>query len=140
MKPGIELKVLYSDEYVTKLNVSAGNGVFSGESWVYEGGLSEIADHLVGFPESPSGTRSILIGTFDPRCAGGGIQMRFHCIDGAAHAYDEVRIDSKYAVGGTIQTVTLTVPVDAAAVDSFVVALRRLAAMRAGVARLEAKL
>jgi len=61
--------------------------------------------------------------------------VRFYCVDGAGHAHVEARIDSKFLSGGTIQTVVLAMPIEAAAVDTFVEELRRLE--RAGVAHLK---
>ena len=66
--------------------------------------------------------------------------MRFHCVDGAGHAYVEASVDSNYQRGGTIQTVVLAIPVEAAAVDTFVRELERLESERSGTALLRGKI
>jgi hypothetical protein len=66
--------------------------------------------------------------------------MRFHCVDGAGHAYVEASVDSNYQRGGTIQTVLLAMPVEAAAVDTFVCELERLESERSGTALLRGKI
>ena len=66
----------------------------------------------------------------------GASKMRFHCLDGAGHAYVELTIDSNCTTGGTIQTAILTLPIEASAVDVFVDGLARLELKRAGSAYL----
>ena len=65
--------------------------------------------------------------------------MRFHCVDGAGHAYVQATIDANYQTGDTIQTVVLAIPVEAAAVDTFVSQLEQLELNRSGVAYLKGR-
>lgn len=60
--------------------------------------------------------RSFTLGTFDPKCAGGGVSMSFKCTDRSRHACADVVMESE---DGT-QPVTLAVPVVPHAVDQFV--------------------
>jgi len=63
--------------------------------------------------------------------------MRFRCVDGAGHAYVEASIDANYESGGTIQTVLLSMPLEATAIDVFVQELQTLGLNRAGIAYLK---
>jgi len=138
---GFEFRVVWHDNDVINLCVSAWNGAFGGLAEIYEGigDLREAAAQLRGFPKNPSDIREVVFGNFDRKCAAGGLRMRFHCVDGAGHAYVEATIDSNYKSGGTVQTVVLAMPVEAAAVDSFVQELERLEAEKAGAAHLQGK-
>lgn len=141
MYVGFEFRVIWHDNDVLNLCVSAWNGQFGGVAEVYEaiGALRDAASRLRGFPKDPEDNRELVFGNFDRNCAAGGIKMRFHCVDGAGHAFVEATIDSNCYSGGTIEIATLAVPVEAAAVDTFVEELERLDATRSGVACLQAK-
>jgi hypothetical protein len=136
---GFQFTVIWFDEGSIQLCVSAWNGTFGGTAEVYEalGKLENAAGSLIGFPLNPSDKREIIFGNFDRKWAGGGVRMRFHCVDGAGHAYVEAAIDSKYESGGTVQTVLLSMPVEAAAIDAFVQGLQAVGINRAGTAYLK---
>jgi hypothetical protein len=138
---GFEFQLLWHDDDVLNLSVKAWNGAFGGAADVYEaiGNLQKAAEELRGFPTDPSDTREITFGNFDRKFAAGGVRMRFHCVDGAGHAYVDATIDSNYLTGGTIQTAVLAVPVEAAAVDKFLQELEQLEKARAGSAHLRAR-
>jgi hypothetical protein len=138
MEIGFQFRVIWKDEDMFQLSVSAWNGAFAGVAEVYEGigQLDEIADHLRGFPANPSDVREVVFGSLEEKYAGGGVSMRFHCVDGAGHTYVESRIDSKTVMGGTSQSVTLAMSVEATAVDSFISELRRLEKVGSGLAHL----
>ncbi len=123
---------------VLNLRVSAWNGDFGGVAEIYEevGDLHVAASNLRGFPNNPSDRREIIFGNFDRKCAAGGVSMRFHCVDGAGHAYVEASVDSNYQRGGVV----LAMPVGAAAVDTFVRELERLESERSGAALLRGKI
>ena len=136
---GFQFRAIWFDTDLIRLCVSAWNGTFGGTADIYEaiGDLEEAAAQLRGFPHNPSDRREIVFGTFDRKCAGGGINMRFHCIGGAGHSYVEATIDSNCESAGTVQTAVLSMPVEAAAVDVFVQELQRVGANRAGTAFLK---
>jgi hypothetical protein len=94
---------------------------------------------LHGFPKSQSDTRSFELGTFDAAYSGGGAGFRFYCTDAVGHAAAEVRLrtDSSYE-GGVSDAAMLHMSVEAAAIDSFVVQLERMAAVVGQAAFLEA--
>jgi hypothetical protein len=137
---GFQFKVLYRDSDLVKIRVSVWNGAFGGAAEVYlgTGRLGEVAAQLRGFPKSISDTREVMMGTFGTESAGGGMSMRFHCIDRSGHAYVETKIESDRDSEGRVQSATLLLPIEAVAVDSFVDDLRRLDAGTAATAYLRA--
>jgi hypothetical protein len=138
---GFEFRVCWHDEDVIELYVAAWNGAFGGGADIYEaiGDLRFAAERLRGFPNHPKDTREVVFGNFDRKCAGGGVRLRFHCIDGAGPAYVEAMIDSNYVSGGTVQTALLAMPVEAAAVDTFVRELEKLESDLMGTAYLKCR-
>jgi len=135
---GFQFEVIYNDVDLVQIRVSAWNGAFGGMAELYEplGTLGKAAVCLCGFPNSVKDVREIALGNFDRKLAGGGVSMRFHCIDGAGHAYVEARIDSNCLTGGTVEHVVLAMPVEASAIDAFVKGLQRLETDHEGTARL----
>jgi hypothetical protein len=160
MDTGIQVQKIWWDEDVTEILVSAWNGTFGGVTRIYVGigGLKEAAERLSGFPNSPTDIREVIFGQFDlgPARVGqfevdrfaSGISMRFHCVNGAGHAYLDARVQSDNRAGTslgpgerpgrTIQTVALVMRIEATAVDTFVQELLRLEAIDAGAAHLRA--
>ena len=136
MDRGIQLTVTYHDIDMLQLSALAWNGEFGGAAKPYVGigALKEAAAQLSGFPRDPSDTREVTLGTFGPRAAGGGISMRFFCTDNAGHARVEVKMESDSLTDERLQSVTLWLAVEAAAVDRFVDDLRRLERDKAGTA------
>ncbi len=128
MEMGFQFEVLYRDNDLLKVRVSAWNGTFGGAADVYLGTnqLGEVATHLRGFPKSISDIREVILGTFDPKSAGGGVNMRLYCVDRTGHAYVETKIESDRDSAGRVQSATLLVPIEAGAVDSFVDELLKL--------------
>ena len=160
MNTGVQIQTVWCDEDVTEILVSAWNGSFGGVTRIYVGigALKEAAERLDGFPKSPTDIREVTFGQFDLRPVrvgqsnvdvfASGISMRFHCLNGAGHAYLDLRLQSENRErtsvnpgerpGRTIQTVTLVMRIEAAAVDTFVLELLRLEATHAGAAHLKA--
>jgi len=124
-----QFEVIYNNSDLVEVRVSAWNGAFGGAADVYVGNdqLEEIAAKISGFPTSASDAREITLGAFGPK-SGGGVGMRFYCADASGHAFLESRIESDKLSGGTIESVTLSIPIEAVAVDSFVDELRQLVA------------
>jgi hypothetical protein len=139
MHVGLSLKVIWYDRDVIELRISASNGAFAGVTDLYEGygDLEKAAAQLSGFPQNPSDEREVVFGTFDRKGAGGGVRLRFHCVDNSGHAYADVIIASGRLEGGMNQNVALAMPVEAAALDRFVEELEKLEADLTSTARLE---
>lgn len=119
---GIEIKVLWSDVDVVQFRVTCSNGCFSGQTTLYADHerLPQIYAALSGFPSNPADHRIVELGSLDPRGAGGGVEMRFYCVDSVGHAAVDVKLRADACVEfGQVQSVALTIPVEAAAVDSF---------------------
>jgi hypothetical protein len=69
----------------------------------------------------PTDFRKFEIGTFDPGCGGGGIRLHFRCTDSVGHAEVDVKLRGDTCKGlGELESVALRIPVEAAAIDSFV--------------------
>lgn len=141
MKRGVQLSIVYTDEHLIGLRVTASNGVFAGQADLYadSGAILELAGILRGFPASQSDVREFELGSFDAALAGGGAAFRFYCADSVGHAGVEVRLRSDpQAGGGASDVVMLRVTVEAAAIDSFVERLEQMPAAVGEGALLEA--
>lgn len=87
MELALVIGKLYHDVDIVEVVITAWNGVFGGavELYVGQGELERIAESLRGFPTSNKDVRELLLGTFDPKFAGGGASMGFFCLDRAGH-------------------------------------------------------
>jgi hypothetical protein len=136
-KPGIGVtfELLWSDVDVVEVRISAWTGLFGGVADVYVGkdALGEMAAVIQGFPDRPLDRREVTFGSFGADSAGGAASFQF-CADKVGRAHVESRIESGSA--DSVQSVSLALPIEAAAVDSFVVELRRVAVQMAGRAHL----
>lgn len=139
MRVGIEFRIIWSDSDAVKIRVSACDGEFGGcvEVYAVVGGLNEIAERLSGFPQNPSDMRDVTLGAFDRKGAGGGLRMKFHCVNGAGHAFIEATLYTNQEKGGTVQTAVLSMPVEPAAIDIFVRQLHELESDESHVAYLK---
>src|SRR5258706_16394578 len=128
MDTGFQFELLWNDNDVFKIRVSAWNGQFGGSADVFVpiGGLAEAAAKLEGFPHQPSDTREIQFGAFGREWAGGGVSMRFYCKDAAGHGFVEARIESDYTAAHTAQSALLFAFIEETSVDTFVSELRGL--------------
>ena len=141
IETGIQISVIYTDEHLIELRVTASNGVFAGQADVYANidAPAEFAGVLRGFPVSQSDAREFEIGDLGTANAGGGAGFRFHCVDSVCHAVAEVRLQSDSLRGGGVSDyAVLHVPVEAASVDAFVEQLEGMAAVVGHAAVLEA--
>jgi hypothetical protein len=140
MDTGFRFEIIWNDNDVFEVRAAAWNGQFGGAADVYVqiGGLAAAAAKLEGFPNEPSDTREILFGAFGADWAGGAVSMRFYCKDAAGHAFVEARIESDYNGAHTAQSVHLFAAIEATAVDTFAIELRRLETNLRGIAVLRA--
>ncbi|HTC36549.1 MAG TPA: hypothetical protein VK724_24420 [Bryobacteraceae bacterium] len=126
---GINIKVIYFDQHVIEILFGCSNGYFSGQAEIYlsHDGLSKFADNLNGFPSSPSDSREVKLGTFDPTHADGGILMSFSCRDSLGHAIVEIKLRGDGSKGfGELESVALRIPIEPAAIDLFTEQLRQM--------------
>jgi len=130
---GVRISVIYTDEHLIEVRVTASSGTFAGQADVYADAdaPAEFARVLRGFPDSHSDTREFEIGDLDPANAGGGAGFWFRCVDSMGHAMAEVRLRSDPLRGGGLSdAAVLHIRVEAAAVDAFV---EQLAVMSSAV-------
>ena len=135
MKNGIEFTVIWADQDVSKLQVTCSNGSFSGSANIYIGhdALTTMAHTLSGFPSHSTDSRNFELGTFDLSYAGGGIRMHFFCRDSVGHAAVDAKLRSAGCLAlGEVESVALRIPIEAAAIDSFLPQLRELDANELG--------
>lgn len=126
---GLHLEVVWFDDDLLELRVHAANDRFCGVADCYVGCnfFAEVADALRGFPSSPDDHRDLVVGTFDPRLAGGGARIGLRCIDSAGHAVANVAVQTDTSTAaGHREATSLSFPVEPAAVDDFVAALGRI--------------
>ncbi|MBN2490200.1 MAG: hypothetical protein JXQ29_05070 [Planctomycetes bacterium] len=141
MTPGLELKVIWFDDDVIELRAEGSNGQFAGAADIYVGHqqLRELADTVRGFPAAGDDSREIELGSFDPKWAGGGVRFRLACTDPAGHAVLWVQFRSdRIDASGEPESAAFCMPVDAATIDDFAIALREMRAEAGAVARLRA--
>ena len=133
---GVSIEIVWSDDHVVEVAVSARGDHFAGTVRIYagHGELEEIAGQLAGFPTSPNDTRGFTLGAFGDEWAGGAASFRFHCVDGVGHPFAEVRLESGERRGGVCETVNLALPVEPAAIDEFVSQLRSVGSAFGGTA------
>lgn len=136
MKDGFQFDVLWNDNDLFEIRISAWSRTFGGVADVYVpiGGLREAAESLAGFPRNSQDDREVQFGKFGSGWGGGAFNIRLYCQDTAGHAVAESRIESEYDGKGKAQSVLLMAPIEAAAVDRFVEDLRRLETERRGSA------
>lgn len=143
MEVGFQFEIVYKDVHLLETRISVRSGLFSGVANVYVGlnQLQETAGALQGFPSSTSDIREITFGVFDPESPPGRrVKMRFYCIDKSGHAYVDSTMESDCNAAGKIQSISVSLPVEPAAVDSFVEELHILGTEKKGTARLKGRL
>ena len=129
MAPGVSISIIWFDEDILELRVAASNGRFTGTTELYDSldSLQNFAQTLHRFPTRASDERTVSLGAFDPMYAGGGANLRFHCIDAAAHAAVEVSIRSDRRMHPPdFETASFSIGLEAAAIDLFVQQLREM--------------
>jgi len=144
MTIGLKMCYLWHDIDVYKVRISGSNGVFSGGTDVYRGigGIAEAASTLDGFPVNTSDHRELQFGAFGRDFAGGGVNLRFFCKDGAGHAVLEFRIESEDGCytnsrwNQPEQSARFFAEVEPSAIDDFVAELRKLEEEKSGIASL----
>jgi hypothetical protein len=89
--------------------------------------LLKMADALSGFPSRIGDTRDFEFGTFNPDHAGGGVNMHFYCVDSVGHTAVDVKLRGDACMAmGEVESVALRIPLEAAAVDSFISPVRKM--------------
>jgi hypothetical protein len=79
----------------------------------------------VDSPSHPKDSRDLDIGTFNPNHADGGARMHFQGTDSVGHAVVEVKLRGG-ARKGEVKSVALRIPIQTAAIDSFVSQVKKI--------------
>ena len=111
------------------VRVSAWNVSFGGSTCLYigQGDLADTATLLTGFPVGLEDRREATFGGFGPKYAGGAMNLKLSCIDGAGHCQLHVTIEADYGRGDMLaQRVEMLCAFDPAALDQFVEQMREL--------------
>ncbi len=135
LKGGIQFEVVWFDQDVLECQLRCSNGYFSGVAEVYlrHDDLPNMAAALKGFPTHATDYRNIELGTFDPKCAGGGVRMYFYCTDSVGHAAVDVKLRGDACIAlGEIESVALRIPIEAASVDYFIAQVKSMDASQIG--------
>lgn len=137
---GLQFCYLYHDYDIIEVRIAVGNGRFCGTTNVYvaTGGLVEAARVLEGFPKDVRDSREVEFGSFGPKSAGGAVRLRFQCKDLAGHTEIRAELEDDYLSLGNVESATIFLDFEPAALDEFVVTLRRLEADRESRAELRA--
>ena len=125
------IEVLYSDNDVVEMRVSASNGTFSAAADVYAGyeAAANLAKEFTGFPESNKDVRSYELGTFDPKYAGGGVVLKLSSLDTLGHCCLAVRLRADPQKNHTVEAnAQFSIKFEPASLDSFLLSLAKLGA------------
>ncbi len=120
---GIEFEVVWFDQDVVEYRVVCSNGSFTGTAEIYlnHDDLQSVANALSGFPSSTTDLREVNLGASLSAMSGTGISISFFCVDSVGHAIAFVKLKTDSGkVLSEPQFVSLYVPVEAGAIDSFV--------------------
>jgi len=132
----VQLSCWYHDTDVVELKVSAWNGTFAGSTRLYvgQGDLADTATLLAGFPAGLSDRREVTFGAFGPKSAGGAMNLKFSCIDGAGHCELHCMVEADYDRRDAPERVEMLCAFEPAALDQFVEQMRELNSSLAGSA------
>jgi hypothetical protein len=125
----VQLTHWYHDIDVVELKVSAWNGTFAGSTRLYigQGDLADTATLLAGFPAALGDHREVTFGAFGPNSAGGGMNLKLSCSDGAGHCHLHLLIEADYHSRDSLaERVEMLCTFEPAALDQFVEQIREL--------------
>jgi len=115
----LKIKILWFDEHLVELRVSAANRDFSGNAVLYETHdfASRLRAAVAGFPSATDDVRKFELGDVHGQ---GGVALRLRCLDATGHARLQVSLSKDGSgEGGLWAKVQLSIPVVAGAVDRF---------------------
>jgi hypothetical protein len=138
LDPGIRIEVIWCDEDLLEFRFQASNGRFEATVEFYEAhsASSDLAAAIEGFPRSTDDLREVVLGTRGSSFAGGGVRMRFRCVDLVGHAEVHLEVHQATGLGHEPGTAVFSVRVEPCAVDDFVADLHRIRLEEGSHARL----
>jgi hypothetical protein len=110
-----------------EFSIKCSNGRFSGQAKLYlsHDDLPQTAEGLTGFPAHPSDSRDFDIGSLNSNLA--GVNLHFYCLDSVGHAAVNVKLRSDdREASRKAESVALQIPIEAAAIDSFVAQVKAM--------------
>jgi hypothetical protein len=141
MNVGLKVAYLWHDIDVLELRVTAENAEFRGTADVYVGidALLETANILAGFPKNHLDKREIVFGAAGKKFAGGAVRLEFYCKDMAGHAAFRATIEGDYGDQEVAENATVCIDFDPAALDEFLIELKKIEAEHRGSASMIAR-
>jgi hypothetical protein len=135
---GILFEYLWQDNDMIELGVKARSACFQGRTQLSVGRdeLSAVARHLADYPRNKEDVREVLLGDLAPNSFG-GLQFSLRIIDMAGHAILTARLKGNRRDNLPLyEECTLVAPLEPAAIDTFLPALRLIEANLGGSAML----
>jgi hypothetical protein len=128
MNVGLKVAYLWHDIDALELRVTAENTEFRGTADLYVGtdALLEAATTLAGFPKNHLDQREVVFGAAGKKFAGGAVRLEFYCKDMAGHAAFRATIEGDYRDQEVAENATVCVDFDPAALDEFLVELKKV--------------
>jgi hypothetical protein len=118
----LSMSILEVDPDYLRLDISVADGDFAGRAEIFESLElpTTLAAALQGFPRTADDRREIVLGSFDPSMAGGGIKLVFRCVDRSGHAVLDAELEDQPWNDAPRRSVVLRMAVTPPAIDSFV--------------------
>jgi hypothetical protein len=128
MAAAMNIAVIWKDEHLIELRISGSNERFAAQVQVYadHDAVIRFAHVLRGFPSSATDSRHFEFGAVGTLHSGGGVQVRFLCVDRSGHAAVQFRFRSEPNDNRSSESASFTTCVEAGDIDAFVAALDQL--------------
>jgi hypothetical protein len=130
---GLTIRVNSFDDWLFGIDLRAWNERFTATTFIESGlwALGDLASCIAGFPARPEDDRSFSFGSRDSAESRGYCSLRFRAIDSAGHAVVDVVVEDTGPPDGLaadmrIAKAEFSIPVEAAEIDRFVLALREV--------------
>jgi hypothetical protein len=128
----IEVTMIWADVDVVEVRIRASNDRFAATAEFYEtrDGLLEAARLIDGFPTTVADRRVMELGDLRAQPSFGSARLSFYCVDSSGHcgALGEFRWCLRSNRPSRDESATFFIPLEAAAVDRFVLQLREVVA------------
>ena len=139
MQPFLGARVIWQDEDLVEIELTAANTSFRGCTRVYTtyDALRELASDLRGFPQSLS---SRVLHEAGDAAGYSYVHLEFYCFDDVGHTAARITVEANTLGSSRVETkdrVVLELQFEPAALDRFVAALDQLVASEDGEATLD---
>ena len=130
---GLTIRVNAFDDWLFGIDLRAWNERVTATTFIESSltQLGQLASCIAGFPARPEDDRSFIFGSPDSAESRGYCSLRFRAIDSAGHAVVDVVVEDggppgSHATGTGMAKAEFSIPVEAAEIDRFVLALREV--------------